>query len=387
MSNLKHLSEPSASLDQTGQEGHAQIVSFDNPSDYATSIRATALVFEDPKSRALQERIKRLAPSDASILIMGETGTGKELVARQLHRLSPRANGPFIAVNCAALPENLVESELFGHEKGAFTGALFQKKGWFEAAHGGTLFLDEVGDLPLATQVKLLRVIQEREFSRLGGRATVPVDIRLVAATNVNLAEAVRSGRFREDLYYRLDVAQVRLTPLRERPTDILPLADHFIGLYQNRLHLHGVRLSAEARQALLAYPWPGNIRELENAIHRALLVLSDGLIRLEDLRLSNFQLVDAPARQAEAFFPEQAPLPQPNASPVRPQQEDRAAILDEAFLELYRRGGDNLYAEIERSAISNAYAYCQQNQMRTSELLGITRNILRHRLKLYGLR
>jgi sigma-54-specific transcriptional regulator len=163
---------------------HRDVVAFDNPAAYSRSIRATALVFEDPASQTLYERLERLAPSNANILIVGETGTGKELVARQLHHLSLRGNGPFVPVNCAALPEQLVESELFGHEKGAFTGAVLQKKGWFEVANGGTLFLDEIGDLPPATQVKLLRVLQERELSRVGGRTAIPIDIRLVAATS-----------------------------------------------------------------------------------------------------------------------------------------------------------------------------------------------------------
>src|SRR5690606_26631313 len=176
-------------------------------------------------------------------------------------------------VNCAALPEQLVESELFGHEKGAFTGAVLQKKGWFEVASGGTLFLDEIGDLPAATQVKLLRVLQERELSRVGSRTAIPIDIRLVAATNVNLEEAVRAGRFREDLYYRLNVARLELPPLRKRPGDILPLAEHFLRLYSAHLGVSEARLSDGARRALLGYPWPGNIRELENIIHHAVLV------------------------------------------------------------------------------------------------------------------
>src|SRR4051812_31770352 len=186
--------------------------------------RAKAMVFEDPRSAALRARIERLAPSEATVLVIGETGTGKEIVARHIHALSRRADRPFLAVNCGAFAESLIESELFGHERGAFTGAVADKRGWFEAAHGGTLFLDEVGDLSPGAQAKLLRVLQEREVVRLGSHRTIPVDVRLVAATNVELAGAVAAGRFRLDLLYRLAVAQLTIAPLRERPLDILPL-------------------------------------------------------------------------------------------------------------------------------------------------------------------
>lgn len=188
----------------------------------ATSIRATAQVFEDPKSQALLAHLQQVAPSDASVLIIGETGTGKELVARHIHNLSARRNRPFVAVNCGAFSESLVEAELFGHEKGAFTGALSAKAGWFEEANGGTLFLDEIGDLPMAIQVKLLRVLQEREVVRLGSRKSIPIDVRVLAATNVQLEKAINAGHFREDLYYRLDVVNLELSPLRDRPGDIL---------------------------------------------------------------------------------------------------------------------------------------------------------------------
>ena len=208
------------------------LLTFPNPHQMALSIRATALVFEDPKSNALLHRIQLVAPSEANILIVGETGTGKELIARHVHQLSHRRNGPFIAVNCGALTDSLVESEWFGHEKGSFTGAVNSKEGWFEAANGGTLFLDEIGDLPLPTQVKLLRVLQEREVVRVGSRRPIPINVRLVAATNVRLEEAVAASRFREDLYFRLSVAVLQLSALRDRPGDILPLANHFLNIY-----------------------------------------------------------------------------------------------------------------------------------------------------------
>jgi sigma-54-specific transcriptional regulator len=257
--------------DNTSRTG---VLTFDNPDDYTLSIRASALVLSDPKSRALHGRLRQIAPSDATVLIIGATGTGKELVAREVHRLSHRAKRPFLAINCGALSESLLESELFGHEKGAFTGAISQKPGWFEAADGGTLFLDEVGDLPLSAQVKLLRVLQEQEVTRVGGRKSIPVNIRLIAATNVPLADAVRAGRFREDLFYRLNVAPVSLPPLRDRPGDILPLSDYFLDKYSRRLELGEVTLSPQAETKLERYHWPGNIRELENVIHHALLII-----------------------------------------------------------------------------------------------------------------
>ncbi len=257
----------------------------------ATSIRATAQVFEDPKSRALLAHIQQVAPSEASVLIIGETGTGKELVARHIHNLSARRNRPFVAVNCGAFSESLVEAELFGHEKGAFTGALGAKAGWFEEADGGTLFLDEIGDLPMAIQVKLLRVLQEREVVRLGSRKSIPIDVRVLAATNVQLEKAINAGHFREDLYYRLDVVSLELSPLRERPGDILPLTRHFIDTYSQRLGYGPITLSPEAEHKLKGYSWPGNIRELENVIHHTLLICRNGLIERDDLRLSNMRI------------------------------------------------------------------------------------------------
>ncbi|HAA42193.1 MAG TPA: Fis family transcriptional regulator, partial [Pseudomonas sp.] len=257
----------------------------------ATSIRATAQVFEDPKSKALLDHIQQVAPSEASVLIIGETGTGKELVARHIHNLSARRNRPFVAVNCGAFSESLVEAELFGHEKGAFTGALSAKAGWFEEADGGTLFLDEIGDLPMPIQVKLLRVLQEREVVRLGSRKSIPIDVRVLAATNVQLEKAINAGHFREDLYYRLDVVSLELSPLRERPGDILPLTRHFIEAYSQRLGYGPITISREAEHKLKSYSWPGNIRELENVIHHTLLICRNGVIERDDLRRSNMRI------------------------------------------------------------------------------------------------
>ncbi len=228
--------------------------------------------------------IDRVGPQDVTVLVLGETGTGKELAARALHAASPRRQAPFVAINCAALPDHLVESELFGHEKGAFTGAASQKKGKLEMATGGTVLLDEIGELPLAMQAKLLRVLQQREFERVGGTRTLPLDIRLVAATNRDLQEETKHGRFREDLFHRLNVVTVRLPALRERVQDIPELAAHFLAASAGRFGRKGLRLSDSAVQCLSRYHWPGNVRELENAMERAAVMCESGEVTPEDL-------------------------------------------------------------------------------------------------------
>jgi Nif-specific regulatory protein len=237
------------------------------------------LVGNSKEMRAIYDQIAQVADSTATVLIRGESGTGKELVARAIHFGSGRRNNPFISVNCAALPENLIESELFGHEKGSFTGAAQQRKGRFELANGGTLFLDEIGDISPAVQVRLLRVLQERAFERVGGDRTLTVNVRVIAATSRNLEDAIRSGRFREDLYYRLNVFPVHLPPLRERRSDILLLADHFLNKYNPSYGKKIKRISTSAINMMMAYHWPGNVRELENCIERAVLTTPDDVI------------------------------------------------------------------------------------------------------------
>ena len=228
---------------------------------------------------SVYELIAQVAPSDATVLVTGESGTGKELVAAEIHRASKRSAGPFVKVNCAALPESIIESELFGHEKGAFTGAAAQRKGRFELAHEGTIFLDEIGELSPQVQVKLLRVLQEREIERIGGSATIRIDVRVVAATNRKLEEELRAGRFREDLYYRLNVFPVLIPPLRERKSDIVLLADYFAEKYANRNGKLIKRISSPALDLLTSYHWPGNVRELENCIERAVILSTDAVI------------------------------------------------------------------------------------------------------------
>jgi Nif-specific regulatory protein len=234
--------------------------------------------------RHVYEMISRVAPSDATVLITGESGTGKELAAAEVHRLSRRADQPLIKVNCAALPESIIESELFGHERGAFTGAYSQRKGRFELANKGTIFLDEIGELPPQIQVKLLRVLQERELERVGGAATIKVNVRLVAATNRNLEEEVRAGRFREDLYYRLNVFPIQMPPLRERKSDIVLLADHFTEKHAEKNGKLIKRISTPAIDLLTSYSWPGNVRELENCIERAVILSTDMVIHSYNL-------------------------------------------------------------------------------------------------------
>jgi len=241
------------------------------------------MVGNSPGMEQVYRFIEKAAPRDATVLITGESGTGKELVARALHLNSPRASGPFVAVNSTALPENLMESGLFGHEKGAFTGAVATQKGLLEAANGGTLFLDEIGDMPLSLQPKLLRVIQERQFERVGGTETLKVDIRIVAATHRNLEELIKSGSFRQDLYFRFNVLSVQVPPLRERREDIVPLARHFLNRERRREKRPEMELSPEAEACLKEYDWPGNVRELENAIEQAVVMTSGNIIQPAD--------------------------------------------------------------------------------------------------------
>ncbi|WP_020167227.1 MULTISPECIES: sigma-54 interaction domain-containing protein [Methylotenera] len=350
------------------------VIEHPNPSAVSLSIRASALVFNDPKSKKLLALIERVAASDATALIIGETGTGKELIARRLHDLSARRNGPFAAINCGAFSESLVESELFGHEKGSFTGAISAKEGWFESASGGTLFLDEVGDLPLSTQVKLLRVLQEREIVRVGSRKPQKINVRLIAATNVNLEDAVNAGNFRQDLYYRIKVVPIELPPLRERIGDILPLVNHFLKVYTGRLHTSTPHLSAASVHALETYAWPGNIRELENTIHRALLVSSGGVIYPKDLHLPYITSKFTPisVHESDDHF-----LNVPTTS-----TEVRSQDIENLLSRLFKQELPNLYELINAITVRKAYDHCNNNQVHTAKLLGISRNILRARLK-----
>jgi Nif-specific regulatory protein len=302
-------------------------------------------------SHAMQrvyEAVAQAAPSSTTVLIRGESGTGKELVAHALHYNSPRAEKPFIKVSCGALPENLIESELFGYEPGAFTDARHQKKGRFELAHGGTLFLDEVGELSPATQVKLLRVLQEREFERLGGVSPVKVDVRLIAATHRDLEAAVKAGTFREDLYYRLQVFELYMPPLRERQADILLLADHFVEKIAAAQGKDVRRISTSAIDMLVAYHWPGNVRELENAIERAILVSEGGVIHAHHL-------------------------------PPSLQTAEVSGTLSGSGL-------GEAVAAFERDLLQDALKSARGNRSRAARLLQTTERILNYKIQKYGL-
>lgn len=317
-------------------------------------------VLIDPASIAFQNLLDQLAPTDATVLIVGETGTGKEVVARYLHHHSPRRHQPFLAVNCGALTESLAEAELFGHEKGAFTGAAQAHPGWFEAAEGGTLLLDEIGELSLSLQVKLLRVLQEREITRVGSRKPVRINVRVIAATHVDLAQAIRERRFREDLYYRLNVAAVALPPLRQRREDIPVLAEHFLSLYARRLGRPRLRLSPEALAALMAYGWPGNIRELENTLHNAVLLNRESTITPRQLRLS-----------------QEEPTPAPTADNLHVERFIRQEV---------ERGAPQLYARLVESMVRHALEASDGNQLQAASRLGISRHTLRTHLAHLGL-
>lgn len=336
----------------------------------ALSVRAKALVFEDPKSVALLERVREIAPRPGSVLISGETGTGRELVARHLHELSPRAGRPFLAVNCSGFARDAADSELFGHAKGACEGTTSAKAGWFEAAHGGTLFLDEIGDLSPTLQHKLLRVLSAGEVLRVGAEQATPVDVRLIAATNLNLSQAVRAGHFSQELLESLSIATLELAPLRERAGDILPLARHFLEFYRQRLDLGPTVLGADAAARLLDHSWPGNIRELENAMHHALLLCHGSQITPEDLRLSALDSrAKASARHASG------------ASGGVPGAEGERTSFEQALVELFDQELPNLFERIEDLVLKTAYRHCSQNQLQTARLLGISRNVVRARL------
>jgi len=296
----------------------------------------------------------KVAPTETTVLLTGESGTGKEVVARFIHRGSPRADGPFVALNCAALPETLLESELFGHEKGAFTGAMAAHPGRIEQAAGGVLFLDEVGEMSPAVQAKFLRVLQEREYQRLGGTRPLKADVRVVAATNRDLEAALARGAFREDLYYRLRVFEIRLPPLRERRQDILPLAEAFLEEIGPAVGRPAAGISRDALDALLSYPWPGNVRELRNALERATILCDGGLITVEHLPIGVGR----------------------TGAELRPVQADPGAL---------PANGVSLKG-VERDLIAKALQEARNNRSQAARLLGITRSQLYSRMQKHGL-
>ena len=318
-----------------------------------------SIVGKNASMQEIYQLIEKVAPTTASVLITGESGTGKELVARAIHISSPREKAPFISVNCAALPETLLESELFGHERGAFTGATSLRKGRFELADTGTLFLDEIGDIPLSLQAKLLRVLQERNFERVGGVKPISVDVRIITATNRDLKDEVDKGNFREDLYYRFNVLHIHLPPLRERADDIPMLAEHFIIKFAKLLNKPDLRISGDALRYLTGLPWEGNVRELENTIERAGILCSGDVIQTEDVHpgVAGEEEVPnwSPNGEFEKFLPSDLPLPK-------------------------------ILSGVEERLLKRALEDANNVQARAAETLGITKSLLQYKMKKYHL-
>ena len=325
------------------------------------------------QSQAMQQVFKmvgRVAHSDAPVMITGESGSGKELVARAIHHYSQRAGKDFIAINCAAIPEQLLESELFGHEKGAFTGAVVQRAGRFEQCNGGTLFLDEIGDMPVAIQSKILRVLQEGEFSRVGGNETLRTDVRIVAATNKNLEQEVSRKNFREDLFYRLNVVRIQLPPLRARVEDIRLLAEYFLQKVAATKHLPRMRLSEEALRVMEGYPWPGNVRELENTMQRATVLATSDVILPKDLPLGNDNM----------------PLEADLTSVANALELTKESAIEYLLQTAQADPNVQLLPWLEKEFTLHAMKVTRGNQVRAAKLLGITRATLRKRIEIFGI-
>lgn len=329
--------------------------------EYAERYGFPRIVGEHPAMKEASQMAQRVAATDSTVLLLGESGTGKEVFARAIHHLSPRANQAFVALNCAAIPEGLIENELFGHERGAYTGAGARKMGKLELAHRGTLFLDEIGELPLAMQTKLLRVLEERRFERVGGTQSIEVSIRLVTATNKDLQAAVAAKTFREDLYFRISAVPITIPPLRERGEDVLLLADHFLERFKREFHKPSLELNNDSRTLLLTYAWPGNVRELQNAIERAAILASGPEIGPEALQLP-------PAKPGPAELPD--------------------GMLEERFAwegpleEVSQRA----VAHVERFKIQNALRETKWNKTRAAEKLGVSYKTLLTKIRALGL-
>ncbi len=334
----------------------------------AVTEESNTIIFRDPKTASVLKLAEQVAPSEASILITGESGTGKELMARYVHQKSRRASQKFISVNCAAIPENLLESELFGHEKGAFTGAIARRIGKFEEANNGTLLLDEISEMDSRLQAKLLRAIQEREIDRVGGTTPIKVNIRLIATSNRDLAEEVRKGTFREDLLFRLNVINIELPPLRERPLDIDILSTHFLKRYAEVNGVPFRELSEEAREKMHRHDWRGNVRELENSMHRAVLLAEGDMVGAEAISLSA-RMVAETAPAADSFDGI-------GAEPIEAGQDDRTTV---------RALVGRKMSEVERDLIIDTVYHCLGNRTHAATILGISIRTLRNKLKLYS--
>jgi Nif-specific regulatory protein len=336
------LDQLSRRTEEVESSGLARTVSIPSKADFGSLVGTSSAMM------TVLEQALQVAPTKTTVLIRGESGTGKEIIAELIHRNSTRINNPFIKVNCAALPDSLIEAEIFGHERGAFTGAHARRKGRFEMANGGTIFLDEIGEISLATQTKLLRVLQEREFERVGGIETLSLDVRLIAATNKDLEKAIADGTFREDLYYRLNVFTIFVPPLRERKPDILLLADHFVEKYSREHSKTVKRISTPAIDMLMSYHWPGNVRELENCIERAVVVCDDAVIHGHHL-------------------------------PPTLQTAEGSGTISAASL-------TSAVAALEREMIIDTLKTTRGNQARAAKLLQVSERIINYKVKKYGI-
>jgi two-component system nitrogen regulation response regulator GlnG len=349
-----------------------------NPEDFKTGI-----VGVSPAMQQVYKLIGQVASTDTTVLITGESGTGKELVARAIYSNSSRSNNIFITINCAAIPENLLESELFGHEKGSFTGAVTQRVGKFEQCDGGTLFLDEIGEMPLSLQSKLLRVLQDGEFTRVGGNKSIHTSVRIIAATNRDLWQACQRKEFREDLYFRLNVVNIHLPPLRERMTDLPNLVSYFINKWHSRNKSGPDKISEEALRALQNNRWSGNVRELENCLQRAMVLASGDTITVSDLALAGSSSLAAPDALPASAVPAAPPAAASAASGA-------VTALDQAFDILFAHAKQDtkfsLLPSVEREVIARALQETNGNQVRAAKLLGITRATLRKRVERFGI-
>lgn len=329
--------------------------------EYSKRYGFPRILGEDVSIREISQQIQRVSATDSTVLLLGESGTGKELFARAVHHLSPRREQPFIALNCAAIPEGLVENELFGHERGAFTGAGARKVGKMDLAHRGTLFLDEIGELPLPIQAKLLRVLEERRFERVGGTQSIDVDVRIVVATNRELRKLAEEKLFREDLYFRISAVPLTIPPLRNRGNDINLLADHFLDKFSREFAKPGLQLSHQARESLMHYRWPGNVRELQNTLERAVILADEVSIRAEDLQL---------------------PAPKPDSDRVPegllPQSFNWEGSLEEVT--------ERAINHVENIMLENTLRECSWNKTRAAEKLGISAKTLLAKLRTAGI-